>query len=148
MSKDQLSKLKNAAVSKWAGITEGIPTSNITEPITSPELWDSVFPIVKQVFAKTVGLEIVSVVPMSAPSGTLFYHDSVYKEEHPLDVLKRVLPKWRDDRKNEILENKVREYLDKAIPGLSNQTIDNAIEDDAKMDHLIWLQSLSDEYGI
>lgn len=104
--------------------------------------------MVKQVFAKTVGLEIVPVVPMSAPSGTLIYSDMTYKEDLPLDVLKRVLPKWRADRKNEILENKVREYLDKAIPGLSNQTIDNAIEDDTKMDHLIWLQSTSNEYGI
>lgn len=148
MSKDQLSKIKRTAVSKWAGITSGIPTPTATESTTSPELWDSVFPVAKQIFAKTMGLDLVPVVPMSAPSGTLFYHDAVYKEEHPLDVLKRVLPKWRADRTNEILENKVREYLDKAIPGLSNQTIDNAIEDDAKMDHLIWLQSTSNEYGI
>jgi hypothetical protein len=148
MSKDQLSKLKNATVSKWAGITGGIPTPTITEPTASSSDWDLAFPVVKRMFAQTIGLDIVPVVPMSAPSGTLFYHDTVYKEEHPLDVLKRVLPKWRDDRKNEILENKVREYLDKAIPGLSNQTIDNAIEDDAKMDHLIWLQSTSNEYGI
>jgi len=141
-----LSKIKRTAVSKWAGITGGIPTPT-NELTTSPELWESVFPVVKQVFAKTIGLDIVPVVPMSAPSGTLFYHGDVH-EDPPLDILKRAIPLWRADRKNEILENKVREYLDKAIPGLSNQTIDNLIEDDAKMDHLIWLQSTSNEYGI
>jgi hypothetical protein len=147
MSRGQLSKIKNSAVSKWAGITDGIPTP--TDELTASSTdWDLAFPVVKKMFAQTVALDIVSVVPMSAPSGTLFYSDMAYKEDPPLDVLKNVLPKWRVDRKNEILENKVREYLDKAIPGLSNQTIDNAIEDDAKMDHLIWLQSTSNEYGI
>jgi hypothetical protein len=119
----------------------------LSKSTTSSADWDLAFTVVKRMFAQTIGLDLVPVVPMSAPSGTLFYHDTVY-EDPPLDILKRVLPKWRADRKNEILENKVREYLDKAIPGLSNQTIDNAIEDDAKMDHLIWLQSTSNEYGI
>lgn len=146
MSKDQLSKIKKTAVSKWAGIAGGIPTPT-NELATSSADWDLAFPIVKRMFAQTIGLDMVSVVPMSAPTGQLFYHDVVH-EDPPLDILKRAIPMWRADRKNEILENKVREYLDKAIPGLSNQTIDNLIEDDAKMDHLIWLQSTSNEYGI
>ena len=146
MSKDQLSKIKRTAVSKWARITGGIPTP-VTESTVSSADWDLAFPVVKRIFAQTIGLDIVPVVPMSAPTGKLFYHDIVH-EDPPLDILKRAIPLWRADRNNEILENKVREYLDKAIPGLSNQTIDNAIEDDAKMDHIIWLQSTSNEYGI
>ncbi len=148
MSKDPLSKIKNSAVSKWAGITGRIPTPTAAEPTVSPDLWDSVFPMVKQVFAKTAGLELVSVAPMSAPSGTLFYSDMTYKEDSPLDVLKRVIPKWRANKADQNLENKVREYIDKSVPGLSNQRIDSLIDNDKELDDFVWMQSVSGKFGL
>ena len=36
------------------------------------------FPMIQKVAAKTIGLNLVSVQPMSAPTGTLFYLDSIY----------------------------------------------------------------------
>jgi len=148
MSKDPLSKIKNSVVSKWAGITGGIPTPTVAESTVSPELWESAFPMVKQVFAKTAGLELVSVAPMSAPSGTLFYSDMTYKEDPPLDVLKRVIPKWRANKADQNLENKVREYIDKSVPGLSNQRIDSLIDNDDELDKFVALQSVSSRFGL
>ena len=37
------------------------------------------FPIIKQVFTKTISLDLVQVKPMKQPSGKLFYMD--YNEE-------------------------------------------------------------------
>lgn len=37
------------------------------------------FPIVAKITAKTIGLDLVSVQPMNAPTGQLFYTDTVIK---------------------------------------------------------------------
>jgi hypothetical protein len=150
MSKEKsYKKIKDNAVSKWAGIIGNIPASVEDESVPSKEWGDIAFPLVKRVFAKTVGLDMVSVVPMSSPSGNLFYGDPVGPQPPPpLEILKKAIELWRADRANEILENRVRRCLDTAIPGLSNQTIERAMEDDAFMDELVKINSIASEYGI
>lgn len=148
MSKGRSSKkIKQDSVSKWAGIMGTIPASSIENTTPATEFGEIAFPLVKRVFAKTLGLDLVSVQPMSTPSGALFYSDSVTKTP-PIEILKRAIEQWRADRSSELLENRVRKYLDDAIPGLSNQTIDRAIEDDSFMDELVRINSISGEYGI
>lgn len=55
------------------------------------------FPMVRQVFSQAIALDLVSVQPMAAPTGQLFYLDYQYKEENekPSHITERInMPKW------------------------------------------------------
>lgn len=46
---------------------------------TKEQLFDGIFPIVQAVAARTIGLDLVSVQPMSGPTGQLFHMDYQYQ---------------------------------------------------------------------
>tara|TARA_B000000475_G_C15848864_1_gene387170 strand:- start:502 stop:705 length:204 start_codon:yes stop_codon:yes gene_type:complete len=65
----------------------------------------TLFPIFKQVFAKTIKLDFVQVKPMNVPTGTLHYMD--YNEEFERqrlleerkDKIKKILEKSKNNEK-------------------------------------------------
>ncbi len=65
----------------------------------------TLFPIFKQVFAKTTKLDLVQVKPMNVPTGTLYYMD--YNEEFERqrlleerkDKIKKILEKSKNNEK-------------------------------------------------
>lgn len=51
--------------------------------------WDNVkFPMIQQVHAKTIAMDLVDVKPLGAPTGTLFYFDYVYPHQENLVISK------------------------------------------------------------
>lgn len=50
---------------------------------TKEPIFDSVLPIIQRVAARTIGLDLVSVQPMSAPTGQLTYLDFQYSGDTP-----------------------------------------------------------------
>ena len=61
--------------STWMSQYAGLQSQNTTSTSSS---FPSMFPIAMKVAAQTVGLDLVSVQPMSAPLGTLHYMDYQY----------------------------------------------------------------------
>ena len=59
--------------SNWMSQYAGLQSQSTTQ-----SNFPSMFPIAMKVAAQTVGLDLVSVKPMSAPSGHLFYADYQY----------------------------------------------------------------------
>lgn len=63
------------------------------------------FPIIKQVFTKTISLDLVQVKPMNDPSGKLFYMDynESYERQRLLeerkDKIKKILEKSKNNEK-------------------------------------------------
>lgn len=55
------------------------------------------FPMVRRLFSHVVGMDLVSVQPLSAPTGQLFYLDYNYieKNEEPTHTTEKIIvPKW------------------------------------------------------
>lgn len=55
-------------------------------PVTSPQVVETGFdnivvPMVRQMIGRTLGQDLVSVVPLTDPSGSLFYMDYSYNEK-------------------------------------------------------------------
>jgi hypothetical protein len=48
---------------------------------TNEDIFDNVFPLVQAVASRTIGMDLVSVQPMSGPRVELLYLDYVYKQE-------------------------------------------------------------------
>ena len=49
-------------------------------------LSDLAFPMIRRVMATTIGSDLVSVQPMSGPSGQIFYGDYIYGSPYPYEV--------------------------------------------------------------
>jgi hypothetical protein len=49
------------------------------------------FPIARQVVARSVGLDLVSVQPLSAPTGLLFYMDFDFEDFELENIYKRII---------------------------------------------------------
>lgn len=62
-------------------------------------IWDSFeLPIAKQIAATTVAMDLVSVLPLAAPSATLFYLDYNYEHENVFNR-KVLVEKYKDPLK-------------------------------------------------
>lgn len=148
MSKGRSSKkIKDKAVSKWAEIVGNIPASNAAT--TSAIDWGNIaMPLVKRVFAQTIGLDLVSVQPLSAPIGNLVYMDPSWPTVPPMERLKDILPVWRDGKSDESVAKTIAKILDEIFPGIEDSTVQKALYDDNFMDKIIETNSISQEYGI
>jgi hypothetical protein len=80
-----------------------------------PGIDEAILPIVQRISARTIGMDLVSVQPMSAPKGNLFYLDMVYNGPKKLtkyQKIKRVLNKIIIFiRKHLVLPNKYNTFV-------------------------------------
>lgn len=77
---------------RYGQLNEMVDNTPISEIEWKPDNTDMFLPI-RGAFAKTVGLDLVEVKPMSAPTGMLFYMDPVitYTDEEQIE---RDAEKW------------------------------------------------------
>ena len=105
-------------------------------------------PLVKRVFAQTIGVDLVSVQPLSAPLGNLIYMDPSWPVVPPLERLKDILPVWRDGKSDDAIAKTIAKILDEIFPGIEDSTVQKALHDDNFMDKIIEMNNISQEYGI
>jgi hypothetical protein len=66
----------------------------------------SILPLAMKVSARTIGLDLVSVQPLSAPTGILYYGDTIYETE---------------EEKRAKIYKKRKEIVDKLLNGLEKK---------------------------
>jgi hypothetical protein len=80
-------KWVNDLMGHWGHLSDVANRSSVTEIEWKPDN-NSLFLPIQRAFAKTVGLDLVEVKPMSAPMGILHYIDTeiVYTDEEQIDM--------------------------------------------------------------
>ena len=84
-----LSKIKSFFISIWKKLFKKKDEFNLIsyDLVSNPGFDTIAFPLVRQVFAQTMALDLVQVQPMNLPKGLLFYMDAPERE----DVFSRIV---------------------------------------------------------
>jgi hypothetical protein len=94
---------------------------------TKELLFEGIFPIVQAVAARTIGLDLVSVQPMSAPTGELMYFDVQYSGNTPNQNNRtyEIADNDADIRRNNIIEQLVQNQNNYMLGNLDHPNLDN-----------------------
>jgi hypothetical protein len=94
---------------------------------TKELLFEGIFPIVQAVAARTIGLDLVSVQPMSAPTGELMYFDVQYSGNTPNQNNRtyEIADNDADIRRNNIIEQLVQNQNNYMLGNLDHLNLDN-----------------------
>jgi len=94
---------------------------------TKEQLFEGVFPIVQAVAARTIGLDLVSVQPMSAPTGELMYFDVQYSGNTPNQNNRtyEVADNDADIRFNNLIQQLVQNQNNYMLGDLDHPNLDN-----------------------
>lgn len=90
MAKKKKISSKQATINKWAALIGTINSNQQNASIGNPSFPNSgltnqpfnILPIAIKVAAKTVGMNLVAVQPLGAPTGSLIYGDYAYDYEY------------------------------------------------------------------
>jgi hypothetical protein len=94
---------------------------------TKEQLFEGVFPIVQAVAARTIGLDLVSVQPMLAPTGELMYFDVQYSGNTPNQNGRRyeIADNDADIRWNNIIQQLAQNQNNYMLGDLDHPNLDN-----------------------
>ncbi len=94
---------------------------------TKEQLFEGVFPIVQAVAARTIGLDLVPVQPMSAPTGELMYFDVQYSGDTPNQNgrIYEVADNDADIRFNNLIQQLVQNQNNYMLGDLDHPDLDN-----------------------